>query len=94
MVAMVIGNLIRNALQNSGGRGALCRLTRDAFSVSNQGHIPDEQLSQLFTRGYTTRTGGHGMGLYLARRICDRYGWQISLRNDGSDVTAQVLFQS
>ena len=94
MVAMVIGNLIRNALQNSGGQGAQCRLTQDAFSVSNQGHIPDEQLPQLFTRGYTTRTGGHGMGLYLARRICDRYGWQISLRNEGCDVTAKVLFQA
>jgi signal transduction histidine kinase len=94
MVAMVIGNLIRNALQNSGGQGAQCHLTQDAFTVSNHGHISDVQLAQLFTRGYTTRTGGHGMGLYLARRICDRYGWQISLRNDGSDVVAQVLFQS
>jgi signal transduction histidine kinase len=94
MVAMVIGNLIRNALQNSGGKGAQCRLTQDTFSVSNHGHIPDEQLSLLFNRGYTTRTGGHGMGLYLARRICDRYGWQISLRNETSDVTAQVLFHS
>ena len=94
MVAMVIGNLIRNALQHSGGRGVQCYLTPDTFTVSNHGHIPDDQLRQLFTRGYTTRTGGHGMGLYLARRICDRYGWQISLRNEGNDVTAQVLFQS
>jgi len=93
MIAMVIGNLIRNALQNSGGKGAHCRLTQESFSVSNRGHIPDQQLAQLFTRGYTTRTGGHGMGLYLARRICDRYGWQISLRNEGDEVTAQVLFQ-
>jgi len=93
MIAMVIGNLIRNALQNSGGKGAHCRLTQESFSVSNRGHIPDQQLAQLFTRGYTTRTGGHGMGLYLARRICDRYGWQISLRNEGNEVTAQVLFQ-
>lgn len=93
MIAMVIGNLIRNALQNSGGKGAHCRLTQESFSVSNRGHIPDQQLAQLFTRGYTTRTGGHGMGLYLARRICDRYGWQISLRNEDDEVTAQVLFQ-
>ena len=92
MVAMVMGNLIRNAMQHSGGQAVQCRLSADCFSVSNQGHIADSQLSQLFTRGHTTRSGGHGMGLYLARRICDRYGWQISLSNTGHVVLAEVRF--
>ncbi len=92
MVAMVIGNLIRNALQHSGGQGVLCKLEADCFTVSNRGHIAETQLDHLFTRGYTTRTGGHGMGLYLARRICDRYGWQITLANRDEWVEARVSF--
>jgi len=92
MVAMVIGNLIRNALQHSGGHGVRCRLSTGCFTVSNHGHIAEAQLQQLFTRGYTTRTGGHGMGLYLARRICMRYGWQITLHNTASEVEARVQF--
>ncbi|MGC3980342.1 MAG: HAMP domain-containing sensor histidine kinase [Steroidobacteraceae bacterium] len=92
MVAMVIGNLIRNALQHSGGQRVQCTLNADGFMVSNQGNIPEAQLQHLFKRGYTTRTGGHGMGLYLARRICDRYGWLISLENSTDRVTAFIKF--
>lgn len=94
MVAMVMGNLIRNALQHSGGQPVHCRLSAAGFSVRNHGHIAEQQRPQLFTRGYTTRSGGHGMGLYLARRICDRYGWQIHLTNDDQFVQAQVTFMS
>ncbi len=92
MVAMVLGNLIRNALQHSGGHPVRCHLDASGFSVSNHGHIGDAQQQQLFKRGYTTRTGGHGMGLYLARRICDRYGWQIALSNRDDTVEAHVSF--
>ncbi len=92
MVAMVIGNLIRNALQHSGGQGVQCILSAHSFSVRNQGRIDDGQRQQLFNRGYTTRSGGHGMGLYLTRRICDRYGWHISLDNVGDAVQARVQF--
>jgi signal transduction histidine kinase len=92
MVAMVMGNLIRNALQHSEGQAVHCKLSADCFTVSNHGHIPDNQLPQLFNRGYTTRSGGHGMGLYLARRICDRYGWRVDLTNTDQCVEASVSF--
>jgi signal transduction histidine kinase len=32
------------------------------------------------------------MGLYLVRRICERYGWNISLENGPAGVTARVGF--
>ena len=92
MVAMVLGNLIRNALQHSGGQPVHCKLEANRFTVRNQGHLADTQRRQLFTRGFTTRAGGHGMGLYLARRICDRYGWSIELDNQESWVEAGVTF--
>jgi signal transduction histidine kinase len=92
MVAMVIGNLIRNALQHSGGQTVQCRLSAEGFTVTNRGHLSEQQLQKIFARGYTTRVGGHGMGLYLARRICERYGWQISLSSEHDVIAAQVGF--
>jgi signal transduction histidine kinase len=32
------------------------------------------------------------MGLYLVRRICERYGWEISLENSPRGVIARVGF--
>ena len=92
MVAMVVSNLIRNALQHSQDHQVRCLLQGTEFFVSNYGHIPDEQIEHLFKRGYTTRNGGHGMGLYLAKRICDRYGWQIAIANQADHVEAHISF--
>jgi signal transduction histidine kinase len=92
MVAMVISNVIRNALQHSSGQLVQCQLCDADFIVSNHGQIGVEQLEHIFKRGYTTRSGGHGMGLYLARRICDRYGWQITVSNQHDQVEARISF--
>ena len=92
MVTMVVSNVIRNALQHSAGQPVECVLQGSEFSVTNQGQIDDEQLNHIFKRGYTTRSGGHGMGLYLAKRICDRYGWNISVRNKPNCVDAHISF--
>ena len=92
MVTMVVSNVIRNALQHSEGHPVQCRLAGAEFTVSNHGQIAAEQLEHIFKRGYTTRSGGHGMGLYLAKRICDRYGWKISVANKDDHVDAHISF--
>jgi signal transduction histidine kinase len=53
--------------------------------------LPTENLSAA-PRRFTTHPGGHGMGLYLVRRICERYGWEIKLENSARGVTARVGF--
>jgi signal transduction histidine kinase len=93
MVAMVVGNVIRNALQHSEGQPVVCQLGEHEIRIDNRGHLQASQLPQLFQRGHTTRIGGHGMGLYLARRICDRYGWSITLGNIDDRVQACIKFQ-
>ena len=99
MAAIVISNLLRNALQHCDETGVHISLQADEFVVRNAGSFNDTQAAHLFQRGFTTRIGGHGMGLYLARRICERYGWHITLQsvnshddNDRSQVEARVRF--
>ena len=91
MVAMVLGNIVRNALQHGTGNEVFCRLHGRALSVANAGALP-ELSSQVPQRRFTTHPAGHGMGLYLVRRICERYRWAIQLENTGGGVEVSVEF--
>jgi signal transduction histidine kinase len=91
MVAMTIGNLVRNAVQHGTGGEVLCRSQGHELVVTNAGTLPTENLSAT-PRRFTTHPGGHGMGLYLVRRICERYGWDIRLESGPAGVTAKVGF--
>jgi signal transduction histidine kinase len=92
MVAMTLGNLVRNAVQHGTGSDILCRATGRELVVSNAGALPAGQLEKIPPR-FTSHPGGHGMGLYLVRRICERYGWAIRLENSGGGVTATLAFE-
>lgn len=96
MVAMVIGNIVRNALQHGTGDEVVCRLSDGKLTVANAGTLPgtlpDADTAQTPARRFTTHPGGHGMGLYLVRRICERYRWGIELKNTSEGVLATVGF--
>jgi signal transduction histidine kinase len=92
MVAMVIGNLVRNAIQHGQDPKIECTLTGRELQVTNVGHIEAPAMERVFDRSFTTSPGGHGMGLYLAQRICQRYGWNIGLDQVGGCVVAKVRF--
>ena len=74
-------------------RSAPCRASGRELVVSNSGALPAGQLEKIPPR-FTSHPGGHGMGLYLVRRICERYGWAIRLENAGGGVTATLAFES
>jgi signal transduction histidine kinase len=92
MVAMVIGNLVRNALQHGTGGEVVCRLQGRELTVANAGALPTADLTRAQPRRFTTHPSGHGMGLYLVRRICERYRWSIRLENTVGGVLATVCF--
>jgi signal transduction histidine kinase len=92
MAAMVIGNIVRNALQHGAGEGVTIALCERTLTVSNAGQITDKDMPHIFEPRFTTRAGGHGMGLYLARRICERYGWLIHINSQGHTTSASVTF--
>jgi signal transduction histidine kinase len=92
MVAMVLGNLVRNAVQHGQGERIDCTLSGREITVRNPGRIELDSAERVFERSFTTSPGGHGMGLYLAQRICQRYGWDIDVKQVGEEVVARVKF--
>lgn len=59
-------------------------------------HIEENDLDHLFEPFYRTdasrsrRSGGSGLGLYLARLIITKQNGECSLINDGPDVLAKI----
>jgi len=92
MVAMLIGNIVRNALQHGTAGEVYCRMHGRELSVANAGTLPETDLAHATSRRFTTHPRGHGMGLYLVRRICERYRWGIRLENTSEGVLATVGF--
>ena len=81
----VVWNLCENGLRHSNGgpglelRAGLGEKTRRPYlEVQDHGEgIPVEVEEQIFEPFYTTRVDGTGLGLYLARELCE--GNQASL---------------
>jgi len=84
----VLSNLIDNAVdalkEIEGERRLDITLTEDLrtyrFSVSNNGPmIPLMSQQSIFLAGVTTKSTGHGMGLYIARKVLQDRGGDMTL---------------
>ncbi len=93
VLAMVLGNLLRNAL-NFTDSGEVCvRLQADAIRVEDTGQGVDEDdvpdLFRPYVRGESS--SGAGLGLSLVHRLCERQGWSVSLANRAGGGAVAVL---
>ena len=86
----VLSNLIDNAidaLQEVEERELTLTLTEDLhsyrFSVSNNGPmIPAKSQRAIFQPGITSKSAGHGMGLFIVRQTLQSHGGDIALVSD------------
>ncbi len=83
VLAMVLGNLLRNALSYTDAGQVLVTLEPNAVRVEDTGQgIPTSDSGRLFqpyVRG--GNSAGAGLGLSLVQRLCERRGWRVTLGN-------------
>jgi two-component system sensor histidine kinase PilS (NtrC family) len=89
----VLWNLLGNALRHSQGKaGSVCLRIQDGghegwvdLHVVDDGKGVDESCSeQIFEPFFTTHSRGTGLGLYIARELCDANGARLELINSES----------
>jgi len=90
---LVISNLLRNAVDHTDAGDIRVALEGRTVRITDAGRgIPEDARASLFARGHSTKPGG-GMGLHLTKRICDRFGWQLTIASAaGQGTIATVSF--
>ncbi len=79
LLRIVLANLVRNAFSYTRKGHVQITLDETGITVTDTGEgIPPEQRDEVFKPFYSAR-GGEGIGLSLVRRICQNYGWKVSL---------------
>jgi signal transduction histidine kinase len=97
-VRAAIGNLVENAAQASPAGGSIeVTMWRDGETavvsiVDRGGGLPLEVKERMFSPHVTTKVGGAGMGLFLARQlIVGMHGGELELEDaDGGGTAATV----
>lgn len=94
IVQAAVGNLLRNAIENSDQGQIHIRLLADATVViEDPGHgMTPEEISRIYTqiaRGGTR--GGGGIGLDLLARLCEHLGWRLDIRSTPGKGTVSTL---
>lgn len=96
----VLWNLLGNALRHSQGAvGSVRVLVCDGLladqvelHVIDDGEgVDDDCREQIFEPFFTTRPHGTGLGLYIARELCEANGAQLDLQRPGPGADFRLL---
>ena len=82
VVAVALSNLIGNAFKYTQAGEVIVSVGHGRVTIEDTGPgINAEDAEKLFERGVRgTRVGkGGGLGLAIVRRLCELYGWKVSL---------------
>lgn len=80
---IVVGNLLRNAAEHSHEGEIAVRLTDGCLRIQDAGGGFDAvEAARRYTRALRDsrkQGGGQGLGLFLTRRVCERFGWTLGM---------------
>lgn len=96
----VVWNLCENGIRHSNGNTGLKlsaglgeRTQRPYLEVQDNGEgIPAQFEEQIFEPFYTTRVDGTGLGLYLARELCEGNQATLNLMRGGEGSRFRITF--
>jgi signal transduction histidine kinase len=93
VLSVAIGNLLGNACKYTVEGEIRCIVEKNRVLIEDTGPgLSTEDAERLFERGYrgssVGNTTGGGIGLSIVRRLCELYGWQVSIapREQGGAV--------
>lgn len=96
LAAMV--NIIKNAIEAIENKGEICVTTsiKDDFVsiiISNDGAmIPEEKQKEIFKDGFTTKTEGNGIGLYVCQQTLEEQFARLELlKSDEKSTDFEIL---
>jgi signal transduction histidine kinase len=90
LLEQAVINLLKNALdacraETSPAVELVCAAAEDQVTITirdNGEGVPPDRLETIFVPFYTSRSGGSGIGLSLARQIAQAHGGQLTVRNN------------
>ncbi|ASK33439.1 two-component sensor histidine kinase [Alcanivorax sp. N3-2A] len=93
---IVLTNLVRNAINYSGSGQVTIVVDADSIHVEDTGAGMDqEELARMlkpFERGNSNESG-HGLGLAIVQRLCERFHWALEVASQpGKGTAVRVRF--
>lgn len=95
VLSILFTNLIRNAFSYTRQGIVTIVIDEGQVSVSDTGvGIEKQQLQQVFEPFYRGQNDslGHGLGLTIVKRLCNRFGWKLKIRSKPGEGTSVSVF--
>ena len=91
----LIDNILSNAIKYSNNNGEIyINLKNGLFSVLNEGEIKNlKEITKKFVRENSSE-GGFGLGLFIVKEICKRYGFKFEIKNQENFVKVSINFKT
>lgn len=85
LLSIIIGNLLRNAYTHTNAGSVKITVAECELIIEDTGPgIKEELRDKVFERSFQVnngKSGGSGIGLSIAKRLCDRYNWTIRIKD-------------
>ena len=82
-VSVVLENIIGNAVRHTSSGTIDVKIRSSGVTVTDTGPgIPKDEYSRIFERGFRGSNAsphGSGLGLSIVSRICDHWGWRVTV---------------